>query len=248
MLISLTSEIEKHLNKKEEKMANDTIGTRYKNAWNVFRGRDPTLNPDNYKEYRDLGPAYASRPDKAVLSRNNKQSIVAAIYNRIAVDCASINIQHVKVNDKGDYQETMDSTLNECLTLNPNIDQTAQELFIDAVMTMFDKGCVVIAPIDTDVDPDYTNGYNILSLRCGEVIEWYKYNVKIKMYDERRGIVCEVIVPKSDIAIVKNPFYSLMNEQNSVLQRLIRTLNIIDRMNNGLASNKLDLIIQLPML
>lgn len=227
-------------------MANDTIGTRFKNAWNVFRGRDPTLNPDIYNEYRDLGPAYSSRPDKAVLSRNNKQSIVAAIYNRIAVDCASINIQHVKVDDKGDYQETMQSTLNECLTLNPNIDQTAQEMFIDAVMTMFDKGVVVIAPTDIDVDPKYTNGYHILTMRCGEVLEWYKHNVKIKMYDEQRGIVAEVIVPKGDVAIVKNPFYSLMNERNSILQRLIRTLNIIDHMNSGLASNKLDLIIQLP--
>ena len=227
-------------------MANDTIGTRFKNAWNVFRGRDPTLNPDIFKDYRDLGPAYASRPDKAVLSRNNKKSIVAGIYNRIAVDCAGINVQHVKVDKKGDYQETMDSTLNECLTLNPNIDQTGQELFIDIVMTMFDKGTVAVVPTDIDTDPDYTNGYHIWSLRAGEIIEWYKYDVKVDLYDEDRGRKYQIIVPKSDVAIIKNPFYSIMNEQNSILQRLIRTLNIIDRMNSTLGSNKLDLIVQLP--
>lgn len=227
-------------------MNNETIGTRFKNAWNVFRGRDPTENPDILKSYRDLGPAYSSRPDKMILSRTNKRSIVAAIYNRIAVDCASINIQHVRVDDTGDYKETMSSTLNDCLTLDPNLDQTSQEMFIDIVMTMFDKGNVAIVPVDVDVDPDDTEAFKILTLRAGSIIEWYKSDVKVNLYDERTGSEKQIIVPKRTIAVVKNPFYSIMNERNSVIQRLIRTLNIIEQVNNATASPKLDLIVQLP--
>ena len=227
-------------------MKNDTIGTRFKNAWNVFRGRDPTENPDIFKEYRDLGPAYSYRPDKQSLSRTNKQSILAAICNRIAVDCASINVEHVRVDENGDYLETIDSTLNNCLTLDPNIDQTGQEFFIDIVMTMFDTGTVAVVPVDIDVDPEYTNGYKILSMRAGKIIEWYKYNVKVDLYDENSGRNREVIVPKKDTAIIKNPFYSIMNEQNSVVQRLIRTLEITDRLNRSIGSDRLDLILQLP--
>lgn len=234
------------MNKEENTVKNDTIGTRFKNAWNVFRGRDPTENPNILKEYRDLGPAYSSRPDKQSLSMTNKRSILAAIYNRIAVDSAGINIEHVRVDDKGDYVETIDSSLNNCLTLDPNIDQTGQEMFIDIVMTMFDTGTVAIVPVDIDVDPEYTNGYKILTMRAGKIIEWYKYDVKVDLYDENHGRNREVIVPKKDTAIVKNPFYSIMNERNSVVQRLIRTLDIIDRLNNSIGSNKLDLILQLP--
>ena len=227
-------------------MNDSSIGTRFKNAWNVFRGRDPTQNPDIFKQYRDLGPAYSSRPDKQSLSMTNKRSIVASIYNRIAVDCASINIEHVRLDDNGDYKETMNSTLNNCLTLDPNIDQTGQELFIDSVMTMFDVGTVAIVPVDVDEDPSYTSGWHILTLRAGRVIEWYKYDVKIDLYDENIGRNCEVIIPKKEVAIVKNPFYSIMNERNSTVQRLIRTIDIIDRLNSRIGSNKLDLIIQLP--
>ena len=227
-------------------MNDSSIGTRFKNAWNVFRGRDPTENPDIFKQYRDLGPAYSSRPDKQTLSMTNKRSIVAAIYNRIAVDCASINIEHVRLDEKGDYMETIDSSLNNCLTLDPNIDQTGQEMFIDIVMTMFDVGNVAIVPVDIDTDPDYTNGYHILTMRAGRIIEWYKYNVKVSLYDENAGRDSEVIVAKSDTAIVKNPFYAIMNERNSVVQRLIRTVDIMDRLNSRIGSNKLDLIIQLP--
>lgn len=246
MRISRTRETEMLSNKEGKKLSDTSIGTRFKNAWNVFRGRDPTKNPDLIKEYRELGPAYSYRPDKPMLSRTNKRSIVAGIYNRIAVDCASINIQHVRVDNSGNFQETLDTTLNKCLTLNPNLDQTSQEMFIDVVMQMFDKGTVAIVPVDVDEDPSYTNGYHILSMRVGEIVEWYKSAVKVNLYDEREGKSSQVIVPKSDTAIIKNPFYSIMNEQNSIIQRLIRTLDVIDRMNNSLASNKLDLIIQLP--
>ena len=227
-------------------MNDSSIGTRFKNAWNVFRGRDPTQNPDIFEKYRDLGPAYSSRPDKQTLSMTNKRSIVAAIYNRIAVDCAGINIEHVKLDEKGDYMETIESSLNNCLTLDPNIDQTGQEMFIDIVMTMFDVGNVAIVPVDIDTDPDYTNGYHILTMRAGRIIEWYKHNVKVNLYDENTGRDTEVIVAKSDTAIVKNPFYAIMNERNSVVQRLIRTIDIMDRLNSRIGSNKLDLIIQLP--
>ena len=227
-------------------MNDSSIGTRFKNAWNVFRGRDPTQNPDIFKKYRDLGPAYSSRPDKQTLSMTNKRSIVAAIYNRIAVDCAGINIEHVLLDENGDYKETVESSLNNCLTLDPNIDQTGQEMFIDIVMTMFDVGNVAIVPVDIDTDPEYTNGYHILTMRAGRVIEWYKHDVKVSLYDENAGRDKEVIVAKSDTAIVKNPFYAIMNERNSVVQRLIRTIDIMDRLNSRIGSNKLDIIIQLP--
>ena len=227
-------------------MNENSIGTRFKNAWNVFRGRDPTENPKLIEEYRDLGPGYSARPDKMVLSRTNKRSIVAAIYNRIAVDCASINIQHARVDENGNYEETIDSTLNNCLTMDSNIDQVGQELIIDIVMTMFDKGTVAIVPVDVDVDPSDTEAFKILTLRAGSIIEWYKQAVKVNLYDENVGRDREVIVQKEKIAIVKNPFYSIMNEYNSLIQRLIRVLNLIEQMNNATSSNRLDLIIQLP--
>lgn len=221
---------------------NDSIGTRFKNAWNVFRGRDPTKNPDIFKQYKNLGPGYSSRPDDRPLSRTNKRSIVAAVYNRIAVHCASVVIQHAKLDENGDFEDVIQSSLNNCLTLDPNKDQTSQEMFIDIVMTMFDKGTVAIVPVDRAID----NYWKILTLRAGEVIQWYKSDVKVKLYDENAGKEEEVIIPKEEVAIVRNPFYSVMNERNSNIQRLIRTLDIIDRMNSVYGSNRLDLIIQLP--
>lgn len=227
-------------------MNDNSIGTRFKNAWNVFRGRDPTENPELLKDYMNLGPAYSTRPDQMILSRTNKRSIVAAIYNRIAVDCSQINFRHVMTDKDGNFEKVMDSTLNNCLTLDANIDQTGQDLIIDIVMRMFDKGNVAIVPVDVDVDPSYTDGYKILTIRAGTIIEWYKQNVKISLYDENTGRDREVIVPKEEVAIVKNPFYSVMNEYNSLIQRLIRTLNLIEQVNNSMASSRLDLIIQLP--
>lgn len=223
-------------------MSNETIGTRFKNAWNVFRGRDPTKNPDIFKQYKNLGPSYSSRPDDRPLTRTNKRSIVAALYNRIAVHCASITVQHAKLDENGDFESVIFSPLNDCLTLDPNVDQTSQEMFIDIVMTMFDKGTVAIVPVDRDIN----NYWEILNLRAGEIIQWYKSDVKVKLYNEESGKDEEVIIPKSEVAIVRNPFYSVMNERSSVIQRLIRTLDVIDRMNSTYASNKLDLIIQLP--
>lgn len=234
------------MNKEENTVNDNSIGTRFKNAWNVFRGRDPTENPELLKDYMNLGPAYSTRPDQMILSRTNKRSIVAAIYNRIAVDCSQINMRHVMTNADGNFEKVMDSTLNNCLTLDANIDQTGQDLMIDIVMKMFDKGNVAIVPVDVDVDPSYTEGYRILTIRAGTIIEWYKQNVKISLYDENTGRDREVIVPKEEVAIVKNPFYSVMNEYNSLIQRLIRTLNLIEQVNNSMASSRLDLIIQLP--
>lgn len=220
---------------------------RFKKAWNVFRGRDPTLNytPEDYY----YGSSY--RPDQAYYSFTSKQSIVTTIYNRIAVDVAAIDIKHVRLktgDDAGDrqYQETISSDLNYALTLSPNIDQTAKALIKETVLTMFDKGCVAWVPITTDVNPETTESYNVQQIRCGRVIEWYPYKVKIDLYREEYGRHEEIILDKRIVPIFYNPFYEIMNEPNSTLQRLLRTISQLEKFNHESASGKLDMIIQLP--
>jgi hypothetical protein len=213
---------------------------RFRNGWNAFMGRDPTFN------YHGSGYGGYYRPDRARLSRNNARTIVNSIYNRIAVDVASMKIEHVRLDENGNYKETIKSDLNNALTKEANIDQTGKELIQDIVMSMFDEGCVAVVPVDTDIDPYQTDSYKIYSLRVGKIIEWYPQHVKVELYDERIGKKREIVVEKSIAAIIENPFYSIMNEPNSTLQRLIRVLNQLDRTNEQCSAGKMDLIIQLP--
>lgn len=214
------------------------IGERFRNGWNAFLGRDPTF------KYRYGGSSV--RPDRIRLSRTNARSIVNSIYNRIAVDVAAMNINHVRLNEEGNYEETINSDLNNALTIEANIDQTGRALVQDIVMSMFDEGCVAIIPVDTDEDPEDTAGYKIYTLRTGKITQWFPTEVRVEVYNERIGRKEEIDLPKSMVAIIENPFYSIMNEPNSTLQRLIRVLSQLDRTNEECSAGKMDLIVQLP--
>ena len=221
-----------------------SLGERLAHAWNAFRNnRDPTVvnNPPV-----SLGYSSTSRPDRVRFSRGHDRSIVTAIYNRIAVDVASVDIKHVRLDENGRYKETMISGLNNCLTVEANTDQTGRALIQDIVMSMFDEGCVAVVPVDTDINPRITGGYDILTMRTGKITQWYPDAVKVQVYNEAKGMREEIIVPKKTTAIIENPFYSVMNEPNSTLQRLIRKLNLLDMTDEQNSSGKLDLIIQLP--
>ena len=213
---------------------------RLQHAWNAFMNRDPT------EHYRDLGTGYGVRPDRPRLSRGNERSIVTAVYNRIALDAADIDILHVKLDEEGRYISTINSGLNTCLTLEANIDQSAKAFIQDVVMSMLDEGCVAIVPIDTDKDPTVTGSYDIDTMRTGKIIEWFPAHVRLSVYNDRKGQREEVTVPKSMVAIVENPLYAIINEPNSTMQRLIRKLNLLDVIDEQSGSGKLDLIIQLP--
>lgn len=210
---------------------------RFKNGWNAFMGRAPTY---------PIGYGNSRRPDRTTLLRNNARSIVNSIYNRIAVDVSSLNIRHVRLDEEGNYTETIKSDLNNALSLDANVDQTGRALFEDIVISMFDEGCVAVVPIDTDTDPDDTGSYKIYTLRTGKIVEWYPDVVRLEVYNERTGRKQEIVLPKSMVAIIENPFYSLMNEPNSTLQRLLRVLGQLDRSNENVTSDKLDMIIQFP--
>ena len=217
---------------------------RVRNGWNAFMGRDPTKFQPNYNE---LGYGLSYRPDRTRLSTSNEKSLITTIYNRIALDVASCNINHVKIDENGRYTETIPSGLNNALSLDANTDQTGKAFIQDVVLSMFDEGCVAVVPTDTDYDPTgRSDSYDIETLRTAQIKEWYPYDVKVRMYNENKGQKEEIILPKKAIAIIENPFYAVMNEPNSTLQRLIRTLNRLDRTDEANASGKLDLIIQLP--
>ena len=217
---------------------------RVRNGWNAFMGRDPTKFQPNYNE---LGYGLSYRPDRTRLSTSNEKSLITTIYNRIALDVASCNINHVKIDENGRYTETIPSGLNNALSLDANTDQTGKAFIQDVVLSMFDEGCVAIVPTDTTFDPTGKSDlYDVETLRTAQIKEWYPYDVKVRMYNENKGQKEEIILPKKAIAIIENPFYAVMNEPNSTLQRLIRTLNRLDRTDEANASGKLDLIIQLP--
>jgi len=219
----------------------ETIQKRFQNAWNAFMGRDPT------KDFHFEGSyGTGSRPDRPRFSITNEKSIVNAIYNRISLDVAAVNIQHVRCDENGRYEEKIKSGLNECLSVEANIDQSGRAFIQDVVISMFDEGCVAIVPTDTTYDPTQTNSYDILTLRTGKITEWFPDKIRVSIYNENTGRRDQIILPKSMVAIVENPFYSVMNEPNSTLQRLIRTLNRIDRLDEQNSSGKMDLIIQLP--
>lgn len=215
---------------------------RIKHGWNAFiNNRDPT----EYR-YRDTGAAYTYRPDRPRLSRGNERSIVTAIYNRIALDVASVDLKHCRLDENECYTETLKTGLNNCLTLEANKDQTARAFIQDIVLSMFDEGVVAVVPVDTDLNPTVTGSFDILSMRTGKITEWRPDTVKIKLYNDKTGNKEEVTLPKSMVAIIENPFYAVMNEPSSTMQRLIRKLNLLDTIDEQSGSGKLDLIIQLP--
>lgn len=218
-----------------------SLGSRIIHAWNVFRGRDHPFHNG-----QSLGPGYSHRPDRVRLTRGNERSIITAIFNRIALDVAAIDINHCKVDNDGRYLETIKSGLNECLTLEANIDQTGRAFIQDAVMSMFDEGCVALVPTETDLDPVVTGSYDVTAMRTGKILRWYPKDIEASVYNENTGQRQNVNIPKRTTAIVENPFYAVMNEPNSTLQRLTRKLNLLDVIDEQSGSGKLDLIIQLP--
>ena len=213
---------------------------RLQHAWNAFFNRDPTSN------YRTNEISYSYRPDRPRLSRGNERSIVTAIYNRIALDVASIDIKHCKLDENGRYVKDMKSGLNECLTVEANMDQTARAFIQDVVISMLDEGVVAVVPVDTTLNPKTTGSYDITSMRTGKILEWSATSVKIKVYNDRNGQKEDIILPKNMVGIIENPLYSVINEPNSTMQRLIRKLNLLDSIDEQSGAGKLDLIIQLP--
>ena len=217
----------------------NTLGSRLKHAWNAFvNNRDPTVY------YQNVGSA--SRPDRPRLTRGNERSIVTSVYNRIALDVSSINIQHCKLDDNGRFLSTVNSKLNKCLNLEANLDQTGRAFIQDIVMSMLDEGCVAIVPVETTLDPKLTESYDILNMRTAKILEWFPRHVRVRLYNERIGQKEDIILPKSTIGIVENPLFAVINEPNSTMQRLIRKLSLLDVTDEQTASGKLDLIIQLP--
>ncbi len=216
-----------------------SLGARLKHAWNVFTAKETVGGR------WDIGPSNYYRPDRPIFSRGNERSIITSVYNRIALDVAAITIQHVRLDDEGRFTSVMDSSLNDCLSLEANIDQTGRAFIQDVVQSMLDEGCVAIVPVDTDLDPK-SGSYKIETMRTGKILEWYPQHVKVRVYNERTGRKEDVLVPKRTVAIVENPFYAVMNEPNSTMQRLIRKLNILDAIDEQSGSGKLNLIIQLP--
>jgi hypothetical protein len=223
------------------------IRDRLAHAWNAFRNEEEKyLKPEAYPIY---GGSFGYQPSRTRLNVSNERSIIASIYSRIAVDFAAIDIRHVRLDDDDRYVSTIKSGLNECLTLSSNVDQVARALKQDIILTMFDKGTIAIVPTETSVSPLDTGGFDIQSLRVGEVVAWYPRHVRVSVYDDRPewgGLRREITLPKSVVAVVENPFYAVMNEPNSTLQRLIRKLNLLDAVDEQAASGKLDILIQLP--
>lgn len=216
-----------------------SFGSRLKHAWNAFTG-------NIQMNYRDLGMSYPYRADRPRMSRGNERSIVTSVYNRIALDVAALNVQHVRLDENGRFLSVIDDGLNNCLTLEANVDQTARSFIQDVVISMFDEGSVAIVPVDTTTDPNMSGSYDIQSLRVGQILDWYPQYIRTRVYNEQTGRKEDIVVPKSAVAIIENPLYAVINEPNSTMQRLIRKLNLLDVIDEQSGSGKLDLIIQLP--
>ena len=215
---------------------------RLQHGWNAFRNnRDPT---GSY--YRNVGTGYSYRPDRPRLTRGNERSIVTAVFNRIALDAAAINILHCKLDEDGRFVEEINSKLNNCLTLEANLDQASRAFKHDMYLSMLDEGCIAVVPVDTTFDPTITGSYDIETMRVGRILEWFPEHVKVRLYNQSTGEREDVIVPKKLTAIMENPMRAVVNEPNSTLQRLIRKLNLLDAIDEQSGSGKLDLIIQLP--
>lgn len=217
------------------------FGTRLMHAWDAFRmNRDPTLYSHN------IGGGYSYRPDRVRFTQGNERSIVTSIYNRIAIDVACMDIVHCKIDDNGQFVENMKSGLNNCLTLEANLDQTGRAFMQDVVMSMLDEGCVAIVPTETDLDPRITKSYDIHSMRTGKILEWYPKSIKVRVYNEQTGNKEDLVLPKHTVAIIENPLYAIINEPNSTMKRLVRKLNLLDVIDEQSGAGKLDLLIQLP--
>lgn len=219
------------------------LGTRLKHAWNAFLNRDPT---EEIYYYPEVGSASSYRPDRPRLTRGNDRSIATSVLNRIAMDVAAIEIKHVRLDDSDRYKEDIDDGLNNCLTLEANIDQTARAFRQDVALSLLDEGCVAIVPVDTSLNPTNSSSYDILSMRVGKIVEWHPRHVKVSLYNDRTGQKEELLLPKTMVSIVENPLYAVINEPNSTLQRLLRKLALLDISDGNSVSKKLDLIIQLP--
>ena len=220
-------------------MAN--LRERFRNSWNAFRDR-------GQDERIIFEPSYVStsRPDRLTLSRNNLKTIMSSLINRIAVDCSLIDVNHVRLNDQGQYSEKINSSLNDVLTKEANLDQTGRDLIRDIVSSMLDEGCVAVVPTVADLDPRYTDGYKIYEARVGKIVQWSPERVLVELYNSITGMKVQMWFEKRTTVIIENPFYAIMNDTNSTGQRLIKTLNQLDKMNTQASSGKLDLIIQLP--
>lgn len=216
-----------------------SFGSRLKHAWNAFTG-NVQIN------YRDLGMSYSYRADRPRLTRGNERSIVTSVYNRIALDVAALNFQHIRLDENGRFLSVIEDGLNNCLTLEANIDQTARSFIQDVVISMFDEGSVAIVPVDTTTDPNVSGSYDIQTMRVGQILDWYPQYIRVRLYNEQTGKKEDIVVPKSATAIIENPLYAVINEPNSTMQRLIRKLNLLDVIDEQSGSGKLDLIIQFP--
>lgn len=218
-----------------------SLVNRLKYSWNAFLNRDPTING-----YREYGSGSYHRPDRVRLTRGNERSIITSVFNRIALDVSAIDIKHCRLDENDRFKEIIPTRLNDCLTLEANMDQTSRAFIQDAVMSMFDEGCVALVPIDTTTDPNDSGSFDILSMRTGKIVEWYPSKVKVSVYNDRIGKKEEIILDKKMVAIIENPLYAVMNEPSSTLQRLTRKLVLLDSIDEQSGSGKLDLIIQLP--
>lgn len=213
---------------------------RLKHAWNIFKNKDPTQINWN------ISPSYGYRPDRMRYTRGNERSIVTAVYNRIAMDVAAVNLKHIRLDENDRYKETIDSGLNNCLSVEANLDQTGRAFIQDLVASMLDEGCVAAVPTDTDDEPEDSGNFKVYTLRTGKILEWYPRHVKVEVYNEQEGQRQQIIIQKSTVPLIENPMYSVMNEPNSIYQRLVRKLTLLDVVDEQTSSGKLDLIIQLP--
>lgn len=216
------------------------ITDRLQHAWNAF------LDNDRRCPYQYMGYSSYNKPDRVRFTRGNERSIVTSVYNRLALDVAAIGIKHVRLDENGRYTEEINSGLQNCLNVEANIDQTGRAFLQDVVMSMLDEGCVAIVPVDTTINPNVSGSYEINTMRVGKILEWYPAHVRVRLYNDQKGIHEEVTLPKSTVAIIENPLYAVINEHNSTMQRLIRKLNLLDVVDEQSGSGKLDLIIQLP--
>lgn len=222
-------------------MPDYTFSDRLKHAWNAFTSRDPTppIQPTVYG-------GFSYRPDRMYFHRGGERSVVASIITRIAIDVAAIDLKHVKLDAEGQYLKDVNSGLNNILTLEANIDQTSRSFIQDMVQSLLEEGSVCVVPVETSIDPRHNDSYQINTMRVGKIVQWYPQHVKVDLYNDQNGKHQEVTLPKKMVAIIENPLYSVMNEPNSTLQRLIRKLSLLDVVDEQSSSGKLDLIIQLP--
>lgn len=219
------------------------ITDRFKRVFNIFKSPDAS---STLLSGERAGYVSTSQSDRIFLRFQNERSIVAGIYNRIAMDVASVDIRHVKLDELGRYKETIDDSLNQCFTLEPNMDQTARQFFQNLVLSMFDEGVIAVVPVDCSKNPAYSDNFSIYTMRIGQIREWYPELVKVRLYNDEKGIHEDRVLPKKSVAIIENPFYAIMNDRNSILQRLIRKMNLLDAIDEQSGSGKLDIILQLP--